>query len=105
MIFDPRVSARRSRTSFTIFLRRINPKTISAIKLNEDNAYSKSVSLAVSTARFFHRFEVCRMIRKAKSSSTVRPRTHGIPRRFFFSGLSAIYRILAYVKCVPVGFA
>ena len=35
--FDPSASARRSRTSFTMLLRKINPKTINAATFSEES--------------------------------------------------------------------
>jgi len=55
----------------------MKPNTISATKLSDDNAYSKSVSLAVSTENVFQRFDVCSKIRSKNDTKTKLPSIHG----------------------------
>ena len=63
--------------------RKMNPKMTNAMKLSDESAYRRSVSLAVSTVKSFHRFEVCNRTSTDNDTSTNTPRMIGEIRLCF----------------------
>jgi hypothetical protein len=63
--------------------RKMNPKMTNAMKLSDESAYKRSVSLAVSTEKSFHRFDDCSNTRTVSDTSTNTPRMIGEIRLCF----------------------
>ena len=83
MIFEPSCRVRRSRISFVMLRKKMNPKITNAMKLREERAYNRSVSLAVSTENSFQRLEDCSKTSTVSDTSTNIPRMIGEIRLCF----------------------